>query len=55
MKNRQFYIILIFAINTMFAQQHYHKSVKLMGSDFKITVVANTAVEGQNYIACAID
>ena len=54
MRNHFLTTILVLFIVTSYGQQHYSKSVLLMGSDFKITVVANSKQEGEKYINLAI-
>lgn len=40
---------------SLFAQQNYNRTLKLMGSRFDITVVAQDSTEGNEYIEIAID
>ncbi|WP_428742068.1 FAD:protein FMN transferase [Tenacibaculum sp.] len=46
--------LLVFLVVTGYAQQTYQRTLKLMGSRFDITVVANDSVQGKNNIDIAI-
>lgn len=49
------YLYLIFFISSAcYSQQHYTNTMRLMGCDFKITVVADNENEGQEYIKIAV-
>ncbi|WP_229660153.1 FAD:protein FMN transferase [Aquaticitalea lipolytica] len=54
MKNRLF-LIGFFITSFAFSQQVYNRTLKLMGSRFDITVVANDSLEGNNYIDLAVN
>ncbi len=47
---RILYIISFFVFLNIQAQQEFHKTMKLMGSRFDITVVANSKQEATDYI-----
>lgn len=53
MKKYCFYFLLILSIQSV-AQQPYKKTLKLMGSRFDLTVVANDSLEANQYINLAI-
>jgi thiamine biosynthesis lipoprotein len=47
---------LLFCSGTFsFAQESYKQTLKLMGSKFEITVVANDSIEGVHYISMAVE
>lgn len=48
-------LLVLFSASTLFAQQNYKRTLKLMGSRFDITVVAKDSVEGNNFIDLAVD
>ncbi|WP_405572111.1 FAD:protein FMN transferase [Winogradskyella sp. Asnod2-B02-A] len=48
------FILSVFICAFGFSQDVYTKTLKLMGSRFEISVVANDSVEGQKYIVSAI-
>ena len=50
-----FTLLVLFSASTLFAQQNYKRTLKLMGSRFDITVVAKDSVEGNNFIDLAVD
>lgn len=54
MKN-SFFIIGFFFITVAFSQQVYHKTLKLMGNRFEVTVVANDSLKGNRYIDLAVN
>nr|WP_233357753.1 FAD:protein FMN transferase [Haloflavibacter putidus] len=47
-------LLLFFSIIDCIAQQPYKRTLKLMGSRFDITVVANDSIQANQYIATAI-
>tara|TARA_R110002049_G_scaffold31092_2_gene105757 strand:- start:1059 stop:2042 length:984 start_codon:yes stop_codon:yes gene_type:complete len=49
------FILSVFIYTLGYGQDVYSKSLKLMGSRFDISVVANDSIEGQQYISSAID
>ncbi|WP_241695455.1 FAD:protein FMN transferase [Winogradskyella litoriviva] len=49
------FILSVFIYTLGYSQDVYSKSLKLMGSRFDISVVANDSIEGQKYISLAID
>ncbi|WP_116769577.1 FAD:protein FMN transferase [Maribacter litoralis] len=53
MKNVVF-ILTIFSVSILFAQEPYKRTLKLMGSRFEITVVGKDQVEANEYIDLAI-
>ena len=53
MKNVVF-ILTIFSVSILFAQEPYKRTLKLMGSRFEITVVGKDQVEANQYIDLAI-
>jgi len=48
-------LLVLFSASTLFAQQNYKRTLKLMGSRFDITVVAKDSVEGNDFIDLAVD
>ena len=52
--NKLVIFFLLFVVVTGYAQQTYQRTLKLMGSRFDITVVANDSIQGHNYIDTAI-
>jgi len=48
------FFLSIFFTNIVFAQKSYHQKMKLMGSRFDITVVANNQQKATNYIHLAV-
>ncbi|MEN8900109.1 MAG: FAD:protein FMN transferase, partial [Nonlabens sp.] len=48
-------LFLVFFSVVCIAQQPYKRTLKLMGSRFDITVVANDSLEGNNYIDLAVN
>ena len=54
MKSFLTFLVLLSA-STLFAQQNYKRTLKLMGSRFDITVVAKDSLEGNGYIDLAIE
>ncbi|MFK8101860.1 MAG: FAD:protein FMN transferase [Saprospiraceae bacterium] len=46
--------VFLLSLNVSFAQQSYHRTVKLMGSRFDITVVATDSITANEYINLAI-
>lgn len=48
-------ILFLFITSFIFAQQPYKRTLKLMGSRFEITVVANDSAKGEKYIDQAIN
>jgi len=46
--------LALFCVATLFAQQNYKRSLKLMGSRFDITVVAKDSIEGNAFIDLAV-
>ncbi|WP_233266021.1 FAD:protein FMN transferase [Formosa sp. L2A11] len=54
MKNKLF-LIGFFITSSAISQQVYNKTLKLMGSRFDITVVANDSLEGNTYIDLAVN
>lgn len=55
MRKQGLLIFLILSIITIQAQQTFHKTKKLMGSRFDITVVANDSIKANEYIGIAVD
>ncbi|MFI1771427.1 FAD:protein FMN transferase [Thalassobellus citreus] len=57
MKNRvTFTLVFVFIVNiSAFSQQVYKRTLKLMGSRFDISVVANSQKEGEAYIDLAVN
>ena len=53
MKNRLILLLIFFSF-VCTAQQPYKRTMKLMGSRFDITVVANNEVLGNTYINIAV-
>lgn len=47
--------LVLFSASTLFAQQNYKRTLKLMGSRFDITVVAKDSVEGNSFINLAVE
>ena len=53
---RNLMFFLLFCSGTFsFAQESYKQTLKLMGSKFEITVVANDSIEGVHYISMAVE
>jgi thiamine biosynthesis lipoprotein len=52
--NKLVIFFLLFIVVTGYAQQAYQRTLKLMGSRFDITVVANDSIQGHSYIDTAI-
>jgi len=48
------FILTIFSVSILFAQEPYKRTLKLMGSRFEITVVGKDQVEANEYIDLAI-
>ena len=46
--------LVLFSASTLFAQQNYKRTLKLMGSRFDITVVAEDSLESKKYIDLAV-
>lgn len=55
MKKLIFLIVILFCSTNSFSQQIHRKSLKLMGSRFDISVVANDTLEASYYINLAIE
>ncbi len=47
-------LLILLTITSVFSQQNYKRTLKLMGSRFDITVVANSENEGNNFINLAV-
>lgn len=47
--------LVLFSASTVFGQQNYKRTLKLMGSRFDITVVAKDSVEGNSFINLAVE
>lgn len=47
-------VLVLFSATTLCAQQNYKRTLKLMGSRFDITVVAQDSTEGNRYIDLAV-
>ena len=47
-------LLILFTITSVFSQQNYKRTLKLMGSRFDITVVANSENEGNHFIDLAV-
>ena len=47
-------VLVLFSATTLCAQQNYKRTLKLMGSRFDITVVAQDSLEGNRYIDLAV-
>jgi thiamine biosynthesis lipoprotein len=54
MKFISYLVVAISFVNSCFCQQNYSENILLMGSDFKITVVAKSAIQGKNNINLAV-
>ncbi len=48
-------LLFLFITSSIFAQQPYKRTLKLMGSRFDITVVANDSEKGEEYIDLAVN
>ena len=56
MKTKLFvWCLLVLISSNTFSQEVYQRTLKLMGSRFDISVVANSKVEGERYIDLAVD
>ncbi len=49
-----FNLLIFLAVTSVFSQHNYKRTLKLMGSRFDITVVANSEQEGNKYIDIAV-
>ena len=55
MKKSLFLIVFLIVASQLFSQNIYRKTLKLMGSRFDLTVVANDSLNGENYINLAVE
>ena len=55
MKKQLFLIVILFCSTQLFSQQIHRKTLKLMGSRFDISVVANDTLKATYYINLAIE
>lgn len=54
MKKTTLIVLTLFFANSIFAQEIFKRTLKLMGSRFEITVVAKDSAEANNYIDLAV-
>ena len=47
--------LLVFISSNAFSQEVYQRTLKLMGSRFDFSVVANSKAEGESYIDLAVE
>ncbi|MBP8792027.1 MAG: FAD:protein FMN transferase [Lutibacter sp.] len=55
MKKSLFLIVFLIVASQLFSQNIYRKTLKLMGSRFDLTVVANDSLNGEKYINLAVE